>query len=104
MSVIDVRRERDIVLAPSLSEGTANEDDGRLVSPPTDLDVGKIIMDCGRDRGCDWLLGDCDGRGVGLTILDATVPEVGFRCGSMAGEMNLDEVGVFSTLEGWKGV
>lgn len=104
MSVIDVRREREIVLAPSLSSGTAKEDDGRPVSPPADFDEGKIIMDCGRDRGLDLLLDDEDGREVGLTVLDATVVEVGFRCGSMTGGMNLDEAGVLSVVGYWKDV
>ena len=104
MSVIDVRRERDIVLSPSLSSGTAKEDDGRPDSPPADLDEGKIIMDCGRDRGCEWSLDDEEGRETGLTILDATVLDVGFRCGSTAGGINLGEAGALSVVEGRKGV
>jgi hypothetical protein len=104
MSVIDVRRERDIVLIPSLSIGTAKEDDGRPLSPPADLDEGKISMDCGRDRGWDCLLDDEDGREVGLTILGATVLVVVFRCESTVDETNLDEVGALSVVEGWKDV
>lgn len=99
MSVIEVRRERDIVLIPSLSNGTVEEGDERQVSAPMDLDEGKINMDCGRDRGWGWVLDDEDGREVGLTILDATALELGFRCGSTAGVINLDEVGVLPVVE-----
>lgn len=101
MSVIDVRRERDIVLIPSLSSGTAKEGDGRLISPPTELDEGKISMDCGRGRGWGWVLDDEDGRELEPTILDVTVFEVGFRCWSTDDEVNLDEVGVLSVVEDW---
>lgn len=103
MSVIDVRRERDIVLTPSLSSGTAKEVDERPDSPPADLDEGKTIIDCGRDRGCEWSLED-EGREVGLAILDGVVLDIGFRCGSTAGGINLDEVGGLSMAEGWKDV
>jgi len=102
MSVIEVRRERDIVLIPSLSSGTAKEGDGSPVSPPADLEEGKISIDCGRGRGCGWVLDDEDGREVELTVLDATMLEVGFRCGSAVGVMNLDEAGGLSVAEGWK--
>jgi len=102
MSVIEVRRERDIVLIPSLSSGRANEGDGSPASPPADLEEGKTSIDCGRDRGCGWVLGNVDGREVELTVLDATMLEVGFRCGSATGVMNLDEVGALSGVEGWK--
>lgn len=60
--MIDVRRERDIVLTPSLSNGTANEGCGRSGSP-ADLE-GKINIDCGRGRDLDWVLDDEDGREV----------------------------------------
>jgi hypothetical protein len=97
MSVIDVRRERDIVLIPSLSNGTARDGDGRLESPPADLE-GKMSIDCGRDRGWGWVL-DEGGREVWLKVLETSVLEVSFRSGSAAGETNLDEVGGFSVTE-----
>lgn len=101
MSVIDVRRERDIVLIPSLSGGIAKEGDGTSGSPPTDLE-GKMSIDCGRDRGFDWVLDVGDGRGALLTVLDVVVLELSFRSGSTAGETNLDEVGGLSVSEAWK--
>lgn len=101
MSVIDVRRERDIVLVPSFSNGTSKEGEGRQGSSPADLE-GKINIDCGRDRGLDWVLDDEDGREVWLTILDAIVLEMGFRSGSTAGEANLGEVESLSVIEDWK--
>ena len=102
MSVIDVRRERDIVLIPSLSSGTGREGDESPVSPPAGLDEGKISMDCGRDRGGGWVLDDEDGREAELTVLDATMLEVGFRCGSAASVINLEEVGFLSAVEDWR--
>ena len=101
MSVIDVRRERDIVLIPSLSDGTAKEGDGKPGSPPEDLE-GKTSIDCGRDRGGVWVLDDEDGRDVWLTILDATALDVSFRSGSTVGGMNFDEVGGLSVEKSGK--
>lgn len=100
--MIDVRRERDIVLIPSLSGGITKEGDGTPGSPPADLE-GKMSIDCGRDRGLDWVLDVGDDRGAWLTVLDVVVLEVSFRSGSTAGETNLDEVGGLSVREDWKG-
>ena len=100
--MIDVRRERDIVLIPSFSGGTAEEGDGSPVSPPVNLDEGKTSMDCGLDRDCGWVLDDEDGREVEPTVLDATMLEVGFRCGSATGVINLEEVGFLLVVEDWR--